>query len=343
MAATESIFPNLILASYPYQTAMQFTETLDQLQLNQSWLTIGTFDGVHLGHQAIIKQMTLDAHQHEAPAVVLTFHPHPAVVLGRRSGAFYLTHPTERAAYLAELGVDLVVTLPFNLQVAQLSASEFISQVKQALGLRELWVGHDFALGRNREGNLSRLKNLGFEYDYRVHVIDEIMVGNIPVSSSQIRSFLIDGDVDQARKILGRPYQVTGKVIPGDGRGRTIGIPTANLDIWKEKLLPKSGVYICEAIIHDIRFPAVTNIGFRPTFEKTSPEARLEVHVLDLHQDLYGQDITISFFARLRDEMRFPNVSALIDQIQFDIQRAGHYFAARSEDQFNTHSLPSNS
>lgn len=322
---------------------MQFTETLDHLQLNQSWLTIGTFDGVHLGHQAIIKQMTLDAHQHGALSVVLTFHPHPAVVLGRRSGAFYLTHPIERAAYLAELGVDLVVTLPFNLQVAQLSASEFISKVKQALGLRELWVGHDFALGRNREGNLPRLKSLGLEYDYQVHVIDEIAVGDIPVSSSQIRSFLTEGEVDKARQILGRPYQVTGKVVPGDGRGRTIGIPTANLDIWKEKLLPKSGVYICEAYIQDIYYPAVTNIGFRPTFENTPPEPRLEVHVIGLDQDLYGQDITLSFYTRLRDEKRFPNVAALIDQIHYDIQRAGDFFTARSEDQFNTQSLTSNS
>jgi riboflavin kinase/FMN adenylyltransferase len=315
---------------------MQHSETLDQVQLTNSWLTIGTFDGVHLGHQAIIRQMTLDAHQHGASAVVLTFHPHPAVVLGRRSGAFYLTHPTERAAYLEEMGVDRMITLPFDRRVAQMSAAEFIAQVKENLGLRELWVGHDFALGHNREGDLPRLISLGTEYDYRVRVIDEIWMEDIPVSSSRIRAFLRDGDVAHARQLLGRPYQVFGNVIPGDGRGRSIGIPTANLDIWKEKLLPKAGVYICEAMIAEKSFKGVSNIGFRPTFENTPPEARLEVHILDLDRDLYGQEITIRFFARLRDEMRFPNVSALVDQIHHDIQKARAYFAIQPEGHFGT-------
>lgn len=322
--------------------AMLHTETLDNLQLIKSWLTIGTFDGVHLGHQAIINQMVIDAHQHEASAVVLTFHPHPAVVLGRRSGAFYLTHPTERAAYLAELGVDLVVTMPFDLNVATLSAAEFIGLVKQRLKLKELWVGHDFALGRNREGNLLRLQELGNEFDYRVRVIDEILVGENSVSSSRIRAFLQEGDVEKARQLLGRPYQVSGKVIPGDGRGRTIGIPTANLDIWKEKLLPKPGVYICEVLVQEQWYKAVTNIGFRPTFENTPPEARLEVHALDLDRDLYGQNLQLNFYTRLREEMRFPNVSALIEQIHFDIHSARNFFIASPERRLGTHSLGSN-
>lgn len=197
---------------------MQHSNTLENIQISRSWLTIGTFDGVHLGHQAIITQMTRAAHEQNAFAVVLTFHPHPAVVLGRRSGAFYLTHPTERAAYLGELGVDLVVTHPFDQQVANLTASEFISKMKQHLGLYELWVGHDFALGRNREGDLPRLESLSVEYDYHLHVIDEISSAGVPISSSRIRGLLREGDVEQASQLLGRPYHVEGIVIPGDGR-----------------------------------------------------------------------------------------------------------------------------
>jgi riboflavin kinase/FMN adenylyltransferase len=305
---------------------MQHSDTLQNVQLEQSWLTIGTFDGVHLGHQAIIKQMVAAAHQSGAPAVVLTFHPHPAVVLGRRAGPFYLTHPTERAIYFAELGVDLVITHPFDRQVASLTAQEFISQIKKNLGLRQLWVGHDFALGRNREGNIPKLESLSVEFGYHLHIIDEITAEATPVSSSHIRTLLRDGDVEQARKLLGRPYHVQGMVIPGDGRGRTIGIPTANIDVWKEKLLPKPGVYVCRVKRGDELWPAVSNIGFRPTFENTPPESRLEVHVLDMNQDFYGQDLELDFCVRLRDEMRFPNAAALIEQIHRDIQSTRLYF-----------------
>jgi riboflavin kinase/FMN adenylyltransferase len=231
--------------------------------------------------------------------------------------------------------------MPFDLKVANLTAAEFIGLVKQKLKLRELWVGHDFALGRNREGNLPRLQELGNEFDYQVRVMDEILVGENSVSSSRIRAFLNEGDVVKARQLLGRPYQVTGKVIPGDGRGRTIGIPTANLDIWKEKLLPKPGVYVCEALIHDQWYKAVTNIGFRPTFENTPPEARLEVHALDLDRDLYGQNLQVNFYARLRDEMRFPNVPALIELIHSDIHSARDFFTAPPEGRLGTHSLDS--
>jgi len=307
--------------------AMQHSNNLEEFHLHQSYLAIGTFDGVHIGHQAIIKEMTAAAHQHSASAIVLTFHPHPAVVLGKRTGAFYLTHPSEKAAYLAELGVDVVITLPFDRQVASLTAFEFISKVKQHLGLRELWAGHDFALGRNREGDLPRLESLGHEFDYRLHIVDKISSQGNPISSSRIRTLLGEGEVEPASQLLGRPYHVEGIVIPGDGRGHTIGIPTANLDIWKEKLLPKSGVYVCKAVHQGREFPAVTNIGFRPTFENTSPEARVEAHILDMDQDLYRQKLELNFYTRLRDEMRFPNVQALIDQIHHDIQSTRDYFA----------------
>lgn len=305
---------------------MQHSNNLKQFHIDKSWLAIGTFDGVHIGHQAIISEMTNDAHRNNASSVVLTFHPHPAVILGKRTGAFYLTHPDEKAAYLAELGVDIVITLPFDHQVANLTAYEFISRVKQHLGLRQLWAGHDFALGRNREGDLTRLENLGQALDYRLHIVDKISSLGNPVSSSKIRALLSGGNVEQASQLLGRPYHAEGIVAPGDGRGRTIGIPTANLDIWKEKLIPKPGVYVCKAVHQKKEYPAVTNIGFRPTFENTPPEARVEAHILDFDQDLYGQKLELNLFTRLRDEMRFPNVQALIEQIQHDIQSTRDYF-----------------
>jgi riboflavin kinase/FMN adenylyltransferase len=296
--------------------------SLQDLHLQGIWLTIGSFDGVHKGHQAILRKLIAGAHAAGAPAVVLTFFPHPSIVLRGRSGPFYLTSPEERAALLGELGVDRVITLPFDRELAAQTARQFVQALYDHLGLRHLHVGHDFALGRGRQGDLPYLQGLGKEMGFTVSVMHPVRQQGQAVSSSRIRAVLGEGDVRLARALLGRRYQVEGEVVAGDGRGRTIGIPTANLDVWSERLLPKSGVYACLACVDGQIRRAVANIGVRPTFETQEALPRVEAHLLDYAGDLYGKDMALSFVARLRDEQRFANVQELVAQIQADIRQA---------------------
>ncbi len=313
---------------------MQPQTSLKSFHLKNTWLTIGSFDGVHRGHQEIIKNLTSGAHTVGAQAVVLTFHPHPAKVLGKRQDFYYLTSPEERADLLGQMGVDYVITYPFDLQVAGTSARDFVEEIHNHLGFRHLWVGHDFALGRNREGDLPTLRRLGEEFGFTVEVVEQVKVDGLAVSSSQVRALIREGAVDKAELMLGRPYTVLGTVVPGDGRGRTIGIPTANLSVWEEKLLPRSGVYVCRAWLGGEAHGAVTNIGVRPTFDQQELIPHLETHLLDFDQDLYGKEISLEFISRLRDEQRFPNPQALVAQIQKDIERGRLILSEVTEEKF---------
>jgi len=301
---------------------MQHYRSLDGIYLNDVWLTIGTYDGVHRGHQEIIHRIVSGARQSGGLAVVLTFFPPPAVVLKKRMEPYYLTSPEERAGLLGELGVDVVITYPFNLQVAAMSAREFMSAMHEHMGLKHLCVGHDFALGHGREGNVPMLQRLGDEFGYTVDAVPPVEVDGRVVSSSLIRAHLAAGEVEQAARLLGRPYQVGGEVVLGDRRGKLLGIPTANLSIWAERTLPKAGVYVCQARVNNRIWGAVTNVGVRPTFENQPVQPRVEAHILDFGDEIYGQELSLDFLVHLRDEVRFPNVQALVEQINKDISRA---------------------
>ncbi len=298
----------------------QYT-TLDGIELSNTLLTIGSFDGVHIGHQKLIRDLIDQARRAGGKSVVLTFHPHPAEVLRGRSGPFYLTTPAEKAEYLAELGIDILVTHPFTKEISQTPARDFVRYLHAALGFRQLWVGHDFALGRGREGNAAYLKQLGDELGYRLHEIDPVMNDGQPVSSSQIRKYLLAGDVTTAGRLLGRLYCVEGPVVHGDGRGKSIGIPTANLETSPEKLIPAAGVYACKAMVSGRAWAAAVNIGTRPTFESSDVRSHVEAHILDYSSDLYTQSIVLEFISRLRGEERFPSVADLIRQIHMDIEQ----------------------
>lgn len=300
---------------------MQHFSSLEGVHLHESWLTIGSFDGVHLGHQEIIRHLVSEAHSREALAVAMAFFPHPAIVLGKRQNPLYLTTIEERAEIMGEMGVDVVITYPFDLQTANMSAREFIALLHEHIKFEGLCVGHDFALGKNREGNTEKLSLLGQEFGYQVELIAAVKNDDVIVSSSGIRTKILEGEIEQAMRFLGRHYRIKGKVIPGDGRGKTIGIPTANLEIWQEQAIPKTGVYAAWAKIRDRTFEAVVNIGVRPTFELETSLPRVEAHVLDFHEEIYGEEIILSFVARLRDERRFPNIEALVEQIRYDISR----------------------
>ncbi len=306
---------------------MQHFWSLDKVLLHNTWLTIGSFDGVHLGHQKIIRGMTAGAHQAGAPAVVLTFHPRPAVVIRGISGAVNLTMPDERALVLEGLGVDYLITYPFNKQVAATSAVDFIQDLVNHLHIRQLWVGYDFAMGRNREGDITKLRQLGETFGYLLQVVPEEMLDGEVISSSRIRQLLALGEVSQVIPLMGRPYQVQGTIVPGDQRGRMIGIPTANLQVAKEKIVPASGVYVCWARHGDRRYAAAVNIGIRPTFDGSGSDQHVEAHLLDFQGDLYGQVLTLEFIERLRGELRFPDVRTLIDQIHQDIDQTRQILA----------------
>lgn len=296
--------------------------SLDNIRQDGVWLTIGSFDGVHLGHQEIIKKLTAGAHKEGVSAVVLTFHPHPATILRGRDFPFYLSTPDEKANLMGDLGVDIVITHPFDRKLAATSAREFMEIINRQLGLRQLHVGHDFALGRNREGDVQTLTEIGEELDYSVQQIEPLKFDGQIVSSSRIRFLLGVGQIEKAARLLNRNYTLDGLVVMGDQRGRTIGFPTANLDIWKMRAIPAAGVYVCRAFIDQHSYGAVTNIGVRPTFETNPVSPTVETHILDFQGDLYGKPLRLEFLSRLRGEQRFSSAEDLIAQIHRDIIRA---------------------
>ena len=307
---------------------VQHYTSLNGVNIQNTWLTIGSFDGVHLGHLQLIRELTNNAHQAGYKSCVLTFHPHPTVVLRGRTGAFYLTTLAEKVELIDELGTDIVVTHPFTYEISQSTAREFISHIIDHLGFCQLWVGCDFALGKGREGDVSYLKQLGGELGYDVHVVEPVMSDGHTISSSHIRKLISDGDITEANKVLGRPYRVVGEIVHGDGRGKGIGIPTANLETGDEKLVPAAGVYACQAQIFDEVWPAAVNIGTRPTFESTDQRSHVEAHILDYSNDLYTQKIALDFIARLRGEERFQGVEELIRQIHTDINKTREIIAS---------------
>jgi riboflavin kinase/FMN adenylyltransferase len=302
----------------------QHYHTLEAAHLTGVWLTIGVFDGVHRGHQEILRQLTAGAHAQGAPAVVLTFSPHPAVVLAGRD-LKCLTTPDERAEILFGLGIDAVITLNFTRELADHSAEDFMAGLKRQLGLRKLLIGYDFALGKGRAGNFERLSLIGQELDYEVSAVEVIRLAGETISSTLIRQQIADGAVAGAAVKLGRLYAMTGPVVPGDGRGRTIGIPTANVEIPAGKAIPANGVYACWAWVDGEKHRAVVNIGVRPTFTGGEVLPRVEAHLLEYAADLYGKTVTLEFVERLRSEQKFTSVEALIAQIQADIQKSQEY------------------
>lgn len=282
-------------------------------------VAVGMFDGVHRGHQHLLRRLVQTARARDLVPAVLTFFPHPDVVLGRASGRYYLTSPQQRADLLAELGVELVVTHPFDETVRHMRAAEFVDRLLAHLRLRELWVGPEFALGYKREGDVAFLRAEGARKGFALEVVGLVTNddnGDV-ISSSTIRAALAEGDMSVATRRLGRPYRLEGEVVHGDGRGRTIGFPTANLDVWDEQFLPRKGVYAGWAHLNGETFMAVANIGNRPTFN--GGLVTVEAYLLDFDRDIYGEHLAFDVVAYLRPELKFDSVEALIAKIREDV------------------------
>ena len=290
-------------------------------------LTIGNFDGIHLGHRAIMETIIERARLLDGEAVVLTFDPHPRKVLQPDRAPSLLATREQKLEALEAIGIDVVILQPFDLEFAKTSPEDFVRNIVFAgIGPAEVFVGYDFHFGRDREGSMAALSEIGARLGFSVTIIPEIRINDRDVNSTRIRSLLAEGEVEEAANLLGRPFSVRSIVLEGDRRGRTLGFPTANLAPENE-ILPAVGVYAGEVRVFrdgsaaDDRYSAVINVGQRPTFYK---EGRLlaEAHLLDFDGDLYGLPVELSFRHRLRQEQKFPGPEELKVQIAADIECA---------------------
>jgi riboflavin kinase/FMN adenylyltransferase len=280
-------------------------------------IAIGSFDGVHLGHQALLRRMVGQARELGMRAAALTFFPHPRRVLRTLPPRFYLTTLDERVRLLAAQGIDLIITHPFDDEVRHIRAADFVDQLLAALDMRQLWGGN-FALGYQREGDVPFLRRQGEQKGFTVETFGAPVMHNSEViSSRRVRLALEAGDMDEVTGCLGRRYSVSGPVVKGDQRGRLIGFPTANLAIWDELMLPGYGVYATYAWVGRERYTAATNVGVRPTVDGL--KLTVEAHLIDFDRDIYGEDMRLEFARRIRSEMKFDGLEALKAQIAADV------------------------
>jgi riboflavin kinase/FMN adenylyltransferase len=283
--------------------------------------TIGNFDGHHRGHHALLKQVVETARHAHGMAVVLTFDPHPVKILAPHVDLRFLTSREEKCARFEQAGIDEVVSLEFTQAFASLSPEMFVEQVLcKGLGLKEIFVGQHFAFGHKRAGRIDDLVALGKRFDFIVHPIPPVMIDGGVVSSTRIRQLIMTGKVDQAAVLLGRHYALSGVVSSGEGRGRTLGCPTANLRLPPDRVAPADGIYASVAIIDQERHDSVAYIGTRPTFD--GGERGLEVSILDGIHELYGRTLTVEFIGRIRGDALFDSGEALSRQITADVDSA---------------------
>jgi len=289
-------------------------------------VTTGTFDGVHLGHQTILKRLAELATKYNGESVVITFHPHPRLVLSPNDDSLELLNTLpERIMRLEKAGVDHLLVIPFNSDFAKLTSIEFITQVLvNAVGTKKLVIGYDHHFGRNREGSFEHLNKSGINYGFEVEEIPAKDIDEVAISSTRIRAALHRGDIQTANQFLGYPYPFYGKVVRGQRLGHTIGFPTANLALSNDKkLIPGNGVYAVTVELDEGIFQGMMNIGTRPTVSKGN-DRHVEVHLFNWNGDLYNSELRVSMHARIRDEQRFPSVDELKERLSIDKREALH-------------------
>ncbi len=302
---------------------MKIYHGLDEFEkLDYAVVTSGTFDGVHFGHQKILYRLHEISHTNGGESVLLTYWPHPRLLLYPDQELFLLTSLEEKAELLSINHVDHLIVIPFTREFANLDSEDFIKKILvDKIGTRKLVIGYDHKFGKNRSGSFEELKKNGPIYGFEVEEIPKQMIEHNAVSSTKIRKALMEGSIEIADEYLGRPYSIHGKVIKGDQIGRTLDFPTANIDvIFKHKLIPAEGIYAVRVKIGKAQYNGMLNIGYRPTFGGT--QKRMEVHIFDFDQDIYDEEIIVEFYSKLRSEVRFQNVGALKAQLQQDREEA---------------------
>ena len=289
-------------------------------------LTIGNFDGVHLGHQEIFRQLRHRTGEIGGTSIILTFDPHPLKILAPDRCPPLLTPTAKKLSLMQRCHLDFVVCLPFTPELANLTPSDFVETILLGtFGMQEIYVGYDFAFGKGRSGTIGLLEELGQRHGFRVHIINPITVHGRVVSSSSIRRWIQQGRVDEAAVLLGRLYSLVGMVIEGYQKGREIGFPTANVRSTYE-VIPARGVYAVQVEWQGQRYDGVANIGFNPTFGRS--QLSLEIHLFDFGGQLYGETVEVFFLKKIRDEQAFPSVGALVEQIHQDVETAHRLLAA---------------
>jgi riboflavin kinase/FMN adenylyltransferase len=287
--------------------------------------TIGNFDGVHLGHRAILASVIGASKRRSAPSLLISFDPHPLAVVAPSRGPKLLQTRRQKLESLESTGLDGMLLLPFDRELAALTGEEFFGgYLAQRIRFATVHVGSNFRFGRARGGDIRLLERIGADLGFSVVVVPPVSIDGEPVSSSAVRTAIEVGDVAKARAFLGRLFAVTGEVVHGDGRGRALGFPTANVAVDNETV-PRRGVYVTETMACGSRFPSITNVGVRPTFGGTT--LAVESHLLDVDEDLYGERVEVRFLARLRDEAKFTGPSELADQLARDQAAATSYFS----------------
>lgn len=290
-------------------------------------LTIGVFDGVHVGHKYLLSKLKDQAGNRDLLSGVITFKQHPRAVLGARRELPYLTSLEEKVALIKSEGIDIVVALSFTRELSDLSAREFVGLLQKNLRMKGLLVGSDFAVGRRREGDISALRKLGQEMGFTVEVVAPKKAAGEVISSTAIREALAEGQMDKVIRLTGRPFRLQGKVLTGAGRGAGLGFPTANLEIDPMHILPDDGVYATRVHLDGKVYPAVTNIGNNPTF---GADARtVETYIIDYKGNLYGRELIIDVVQRLREEKRFDSVEDLKQQMKADVEQGRKMLASR--------------
>jgi riboflavin kinase/FMN adenylyltransferase len=293
------------------------------------FLAIGVFDGVHLGHQAVISTSARHAKEAGGTPIVVTFDPHPVKVLRPEEAPHLITATQHKIALIRDLGVGHLLVLHFDRAFAATAPEEFVAQlVGNSRPLREICVGHEWSFGKGRAGNLALLKQLGLAHNFNVVGVEAVTVNGEVVSSTAIRKAVAEGNLIKATQMLGREYTILGTVIAGEKLGRKLGFPTANLSAHSEQF-PPNGVYVVEARRAGTLHRGVANLGYRPTVSGEKPDRLLELHLFDLDRDIYGEELEVRFLHYLRPEQKFENVDALKAQIARDVEQARELFSVR--------------
>jgi riboflavin kinase/FMN adenylyltransferase len=299
-------------------------EGLEQ-PLKNPVLTIGNFDGVHRGHLVLFEKVKERARDIDGQSAVMTFQPHPIRVMMPGNGPPLITPIEQKLRLIEDTGIDVIFCIPFTKRFAEITARDFVTHILLVkIGVRELVVGYDYTFGYQRQGNIALLQEMGKQLDFKVHVVEPVRVEGALVSSTSIRNLVREGNLSEAKKLLGRDYQIRGTVIKGKNRGgRLLGFPTANLELVDE-LIPNVGVYAVKVLIDEKAYKGLTNIGYNPTFG--NGPLSVETHLLDFSEDLLGKTIRVDFLQRLRDERTFTTPKDLAEQIDQDVSRAREFF-----------------
>lgn len=311
---------NVVHLKYPHQ--------LNEREVSTSYsLAVGFFDGVHRGHQAVIHSAISKAKELNVQSAVMTFDPHPSIVLGgRKEKVFYITPLQQKIHIFEELGVDTVFVVQFTSDFAKLTPEEFINFFIRGLNVVHVTAGFDFSFGAFGKGNMDTMKELS-NGEYGVTVVEKLTDDEEKISSTRIRKSLQDGDMEEVHHLLGRPFAVPGIVVHGDKRGRTIGFPTANIQSQEGSFIPATGVYAVRILVQDEWYDGVCNVGYKPTFK--NPEDKqlsIEVHILDFNKNIYGEEVVVGWYKRIRSEQKFDGIESLKTQIEKDKQEAILYF-----------------